>query len=65
MPGKQHLKPNATNTQKQLRAVWQDYQKPVDAQTLASRFSVDDLLRVASYDTELNILLSMLGLIKS
>lgn len=63
MPGKQYLKPNATNTQKQLRTLWQDYQKPVDAQTLVSKFSLDDLLRAASCDTELSILLSMVGLI--
>jgi hypothetical protein len=62
-PGKQHLKPNATNTQKQLRAIWQDYQKPVDAQTLASKFSLDDLLRATSCDRELDVLLSMVGLI--
>lgn len=62
MPGKQHLKPNATNTQRQLRTIWQDYQKPVDAQTLASKFSVEDLLRAASCDTELDNLLSRVGL---
>lgn len=62
MPGKQHLKPNSINTQKQLYAIWPDYQKPVDAQALASKFGLADLLRVAYIDSELSNLLFIIGL---
>ena len=50
--------------QKQLRSIWPDYQKPVDAQTLASKFSLDDLLRVARVDFDLTALLLLIGLKK-
>ena len=46
----------------QLRSIWPDYQKPVDAQTLASKFTLDDLLRVARVDLELKAMLSIIGL---
>ena len=62
MPENERLQPNAANVQKQLRSIWPDYQKPVDARTLASRFSLDDLVRVARVDLELRNLLSTIGL---
>ena len=62
MLGNERLQPNIASVQKQLRTAWSGYQKPVNAQMLASKFSLDDLLRVARVDVELNILLSMVGL---
>lgn len=62
MPGKEYLQPRAINAQKQLRNLWPDYQKPVDARTLAARFSLNDLLRVAQVDVELKNLLSIIGI---
>lgn len=58
------LQPDAINVQKQLRKVWPNYQKPVDARTLASKYSLDDLFRVAHVGTELKNLLSIIGLLK-
>lgn len=62
MPGNECLQPNIARAQKQLRSIWPDYQKPVDAQTLASKFTLDDLLRVTRVDLELKVLLSIIGL---
>lgn len=62
MPGNECLQPNIARAQKQLRRIWPDYQKPVDAQTLASKFTLDDLLRVTRVDLELKALLSIIGL---
>ena len=49
----------------QLRKDWADYQKPVDAHTLISKFSLNDMLRVADCDMELKNLLIAIGLVKS
>jgi len=61
-PGNEHLQPNVTNVQKQLRSIWSDYRKPVDAQTLVAKFKLNDLLRAARHDSELRTLLSLIGL---
>jgi hypothetical protein len=63
MLGNECLKPSAARVQKQLRSIWPEYQKPVDAQSLASKFALSDLLRVAHIDPELKMLLSIIGLI--
>ena len=55
------LKPSAGSLTEQLRRRWPDYQKPVNAQTLASKFSLDNLLHVAHVDLELETLLSVIG----
>lgn len=60
--GKENLKPSSSNVQKQLRSLWPDYHKPVDARTLASKFSLNDLLRLAKADSEIKNLLSIIGL---
>lgn len=62
--GNERSKPNSANVQKLLRNAWPDYKKPVDAQTLATKFLLEDLIRLAHFDTELKILLSMIGLYK-
>lgn len=62
MLGNENLQLRASSVQRQLRSRWPDYQKPVDARTLASRFSFNDLLRVARIDVELKSLLAMIGL---
>ncbi|OGT41676.1 MAG: hypothetical protein A3F13_03970 [Gammaproteobacteria bacterium RIFCSPHIGHO2_12_FULL_40_19] len=65
LPGKERLQPNASETLKQLRKDWNGYQKPVDAHTLISKFSLNDMLRVADCDMELKNLLIAIGLVKS
>lgn len=62
MPGKESSQPVGSNVQALLRGVWPNYKKPADARTLAGKFTLADLLRVAKMDSELNILLSIIGL---
>lgn len=63
MPGKERLQPPAPTAHKQLVALWPEYDKPVDAQMLASKFTLEDLHRVAQVDEELRALLVIIGLI--
>ena len=62
MPGKESLRPDAANVLRQLRGAWPNYEKPADARTLAGKFRLNDLLRVAKVDSELNTFLSIIGL---
>ncbi len=62
MPGKESLQPDRANVQAQLRNAWPNYKKPADARTLAEKFTLADLLRVARVDSDLNKLLSAIGL---
>ncbi len=62
MPGKENLQPVGSNVQAQLRSVWPSYKKPADTRTLAGKFTLADLLRVAKIDSELNTMLSIIGL---
>ena len=62
MPKNEHLQPSSTNAHSLLRKKWPAYQKPADARTLDSKFSLDDLLRVARVDSELRNLLMIVGL---
>jgi len=62
LPRNEHLQLSSSSALSRLRRVWPDYQKPANARMLASKFCLDDLLRVAKLDSELNLLLSTLGL---
>lgn len=62
LPGKECLQPNPARAYAQLCSFWPQYQKPVDARTLASKFSLNDLYRVALIDSDLKSLLSIIGL---
>lgn len=64
MPGKESLQPDRANVQALLKSAWSSYKKPADARTLAGKFTLSDLLRVAKIDSELNNLLIMVGLKK-
>jgi hypothetical protein len=46
---------------KKLSKLWPAYEKPVDAQTLATKFTMNDLFRAAKMDAELKNLLSIIG----
>lgn len=63
LPGNEHLQPEAGNTGRLLRRAWAEYQKPVDAYTLQSKFVLNDLLRVAKVDPEIKNLLAVIGLL--
>ena len=63
MPGKDNLQPDSISAGKLLKKEWPEYQKPVDAYALHSKFSLRDLLRVAKVDLEIKELLSIIGLL--
>src|SRR3990167_5050644 len=42
----------ASSAHKKLLAVWKDYQKPADARVLINKFSGEDLIRTAKYDSD-------------
>ena len=62
MPGMEQESPDASSAENRLKSRWATYQKPVNAQTLARKFSLDDLLRVAQLDPDLRSLLKKIGL---
>lgn len=62
MLGNENLQPTASNARKQLLNAWANYEKPADARTLATKFTLKDLLRVAKVDADLHALLSTIGL---
>ena len=61
MKGKENFRLNLTSVKKELNIVWPGYQKPADARTLASKFSLDDLFRVAAIDEDVKELLTVIG----
>ena len=52
---------DARSAETKLKSRWPGYQKPVNAHTLARQFSIDDLLRVANVDPDLETLLKTIG----
>jgi hypothetical protein len=64
LPNNERLQPIGAKAHSQLCQAWPDYQKPVDARTLAAKFCLDDLLRVAKVDAQLCWLLTTIGLIR-
>ncbi len=62
MPGMEREIPNAATAETKLRSRWPSYRKPVTARDLDRRFSLDDLLRVATVDSDLKNLLKKIGL---
>lgn len=61
--GNERLQPDAARVKKELPKFWRDYyQNKIDADVLASKFLLADLLRVAKVDSDLNRLLSIIGL---
>jgi hypothetical protein len=62
LPGMEREIPNAASTGTKLKNRWPNYQKPVNARSLGRQFSLDDLLRVASVDSDLEALLKTIGL---
>lgn len=64
MPGKETLRPDRALVQAQLRNLWPNYKKPADARTLAAKFILADLLRVAKVDEDIGGVLTLIGLMK-
>jgi hypothetical protein len=63
MPGMEREIPDAASAETKLKSQWPNYQKPVNAHTLGRQFSLDDLLRVARVDPDLETLLKRIGLL--
>ena len=62
MPDMEHEIPDAASAEAKLKSRWENYQKPVNAHTLDRQFVLDDLLRVAKVDSDLEKLLKRIGL---
>jgi hypothetical protein len=62
MPGMEREIPVAASAETKLKSRWVNYQKPVNTNALGRQFSLDDLLRVANVDSDLETLLKKIGL---
>jgi len=62
MPGMEREIPDAASAETKLKSRWPSYQKPVNAHALGRQFSLEDLLRVAKADSDLESLLKKIGL---
>ena len=62
-PGKESETLSPSSVRAKLRHAWPEYerQKPIDAQTLNVKFSLNDLIRVAQIETDLKMLLTKIG----
>lgn len=63
LPGRERTVFDATTARRQLLTLWPEYRKPADTRTLARKFSLEDLLRVAAVDEDLAALLRVIGMI--
>lgn len=51
------------NISHQLSKLWPDYEKPASTYDLNSRISLNDLIRIAKHDREIEKLLNLIGLL--
>ena len=65
LPGRERRVPNASSASALLKAQWPNYEKPVNANTLRCRYSLGDLIRVATFDEDLAMLLERIGLMNT
>ena len=63
-PGKENSIVNAATAQDLLKSVWPTYTKQVDARLLGQRYTLDDLLRMATSDPDFRNLLQKIGLME-
>ena len=61
MPGMERENPDAASAETKLTRLWPSYRKPMSAQELVRKFLLDDLLRVARLDQDLQTLLKKIG----
>jgi hypothetical protein len=54
--------PDPASAHTKLKSRWPNYQKPMNAHGLGRQFSLNDLLRVARVDPDLEALLKKIGL---
>lgn len=63
-PGKENLNPSLQEVDRLLKKEWPDYSKRIAAEAIEKKFTLKDLLRLAQVDSDLETLLSALGLNK-
>ena len=63
LPGRERTVFDAATARRQLPILWPEYRKPADTRTLARKFSLEDLLRVAAVDEDVAALLRVIGMI--
>jgi hypothetical protein len=61
--GKENFIINAPAAENLLRTVWPTYEKPVAARLLGQRYTLNDLLRMATSDADFRNLLQKIGLL--
>ena len=63
MPGQKNIQPaDCADAQRKLVAIWHKYQKPMNANQLSSRISLEDIQRAAIVEPDLRKLLQATGL---
>jgi hypothetical protein len=60
-PGRERTIAVSVNVDTQLLTLFPSYKKPIDANTLCQRFTLNDLMRVARFEVELMNMLSAIG----
>lgn len=63
LPGRERTTLDATAARRQVQTLWPEYRKPADTRTLARKFSLEDLLRVAAVDEDVAALLRAISMI--
>lgn len=64
-PGKENLQPSPQQVNRLLKKEWPDYDKSlVNAEVIAKKFTLRDLLRLSKFDADLNEFMLTLGLKK-
>ncbi len=64
LPGRERTILPAASVDAQLPTLLPGYKKPIDAQSLAWKFTLDDLMRVASVEAGLQRMLTMIGFVR-
>lgn len=64
LPGRERTILSAASVDAQLHILLPEYKKPFDAQSLAQKFTLGDLMRVASVEADLQGMLTMIGFVR-
>lgn len=63
-PGREREIPTVSEAEAKLKGRWPEYQKPMNANDLERKFSLDDLLRLAAFDADLATFMTRTGLLQ-
>ncbi|HEX3626775.1 MAG TPA: hypothetical protein VH280_15290 [Verrucomicrobiae bacterium] len=62
LPGMERENLDRASVERRLKSQWETYKKPANAYILARQFSLNDLLRAANFDADLQAFLEAIGL---